>query len=423
MKKTLLPARHPLDVRLHMPGSKSLTNRGLLLAALAHGVSELSDILLSDDTETLIEALRNLGVAVQVDTGRLSCLVTGCGGLFPAKKARLFCRQAGTVARFLLAACCASPGEYHFDAAPGLRRRPLAGLVEALRSQGVKIHAEDDHLPLTVWGQTGLKGGTLEIDASKSGQFVSALLMAAPLSRRSVMLNMHQPVSRPFIDMTLATMAEFGVRVRQLHPERFSIPVPQRYLARHFVAEPDLSTAAPFFAAAAVLAGEVSIQPVDPATSVQGDAAFLSLLQKMGCEVHRGPGGLTVRGTPVLRGINADLGNCSDTFMALAAIAPFATGPTTLTNIGHTRRQECDRIHAMAEGLTRLGIHTEQGPDWLRIHPGQPSPGEIDAHGDHRIAMAFAVAGLRAGIQIDGAECVSKTCPGFFGLWEQLKIW
>jgi len=249
MKKTLSPASGPVESHLTLPGSKSLTNRALLLAALANGVSELKDILISDDTEAFIAALRLLGIRIQLDTDTQQCIVMGCGGTFPVNEAWIDCRDAGTAARFLPAAVSATIGRWHFDGSPQLRKRPLGGLLKALRSQGIKIQSEDqeDSLPLTVFGQNGLPGGTLKVDATDSGQFVSSLLMAAPMSHTAVTLDLHDAVSKPFIDMTIRVMAEFGVRVRQLHPERFSIPVPQRYIARDYVIEPDLSTAAPFF--------------------------------------------------------------------------------------------------------------------------------------------------------------------------------
>lgn len=212
-------------------------------------------------------------------------------------------------------------------------------------------------------------------------------------------------------------MREFGVMVHRMHQERFSVPVPQRYVAQQYVIEPDLSTASYFFAAAAITNGAVTIQSLDLKKSKQGDAKFLDVLIKMGCHVREDADGLTVQGAKELRGVNVDMSDFSDTFMTLAAIAPFAVTPTTITNIGHTRLQESNRIAVMRENLEKLNVRVEEGHDWLRIHPSQPRGGIIDPHQDHRIAMAFAVLGLKvAGVEIQDAECVAKTCPEFFEL-------
>jgi 3-phosphoshikimate 1-carboxyvinyltransferase len=216
-------------------------------------------------------------------------------------------------------------------------------------------------------------------------------------------------------------MAEFGVLVRRLHNERFSIPIPQCYIACHYVIEPDLTTASYFFAASAITKGSITIQPVTLTHSKQGDLHFLALLEKMGCIVKENTTGLTVEGSPELRGINADMRDCSDTFMTLAAIAPFAATPTTITNIRHTRLQECNRITVMRQALEKMGVRAEEGPDWIKIYPSQPTASVIDPHNDHRIAMACSIIGLRVpGIEIDGAECVAKTCPDFFEMLEKL---
>jgi 3-phosphoshikimate 1-carboxyvinyltransferase len=216
-------------------------------------------------------------------------------------------------------------------------------------------------------------------------------------------------------------MADFGVLVRRMHHTRFFVPVPQHYEARDYVIEPDLSTASYFFAAAAVTAGEITIQKIDRAHSRQGDVKFLTVLEKMGCIVSETAAGLKVQGPSVLQGVSVDMRDYSDTFMTLAAIAPFANSPTIITNIGHTQWQESNRIVAMRQGLEQLGVTVDSGPDWIKIYPGEPHAGVIDSHHDHRIAMAFSIIGLRVmGVEIHNAECVSKTCPNFFTLWESL---
>lgn len=247
MKRSIRVATKPIQTRMMIPGSKSITNRALLMAALAEGVSEVTQILISDDTIAFIEALRQLGVMVQLDKATQSCIVLGCSGRFPKLDASIQCKNAGTVARFLLAACAASPGKYSFDASLQLQNRPLAELLRVLCAQGAKIEPPNaTQMPLTIYGDDGLQGGNIAIDGSLCGQFVSALLMAAPFSKTSTLIEVRNLVSRPFVNMTCAMMSEFGVLVRRLHQERFSIPAPQRYIARDYIVEPDITTAGYF---------------------------------------------------------------------------------------------------------------------------------------------------------------------------------
>lgn len=423
MKKNIPAVKEPIHARIKIPGSKSMTNRALLLAALADGVSEISGLLISDDTLAFIHALHELGIVLQLDEANHSCIVGGCGGEFPKREANIWCESAGTAARFLLAICAASSGKYHFDGTPQLRSRPLLPLMKVLVAQGAKITPKEaTGMPFAIKGCNGLAGDEIEMEASETGQFISALLMAAPFSKSTMEITSSEIVNRPYVDMTCAMMAEFGVLVRRMHRSRFLIPVPQRYKATDYSIEPDLSTASYFFAAAAVTAGEVTIQAIDRENSKQGDIKFLLLLEKMGCEMIEDEMGFTVKGPKELRGINADMRDFSDVFMTLAAIAPFAKTPTTITNIAHTRLQESNRIQVMCQELKKLNIKVEEGPDWLRIYPSEPQSGIVDSHHDHRIAMSFAIIGLRVPLEIENAECVSKTCPQFFMLWEQLLM-
>jgi 3-phosphoshikimate 1-carboxyvinyltransferase len=422
MKQLIRTASAPLEARVVIPGSKSITNRALLLAALADGVSELFDILISDDTVAFMNALRQLGIAIRLDETTRSCIVAGGQGHFPKKNAEIWCADAGTAARFLLAACAASPGTYRLDASEHLRQRPILSLLRTLCSQGARVIPEQaERMPFSITGNEGLLGGEIEIEGTETSQFISALLMVAPFAKNPVFLNSHDVVSNPYVDMTCAMMGEFGVLVRRMHQARFSVPAPQRYTPCDYVVEPDLSTASYFFAAAAVTGGQVTIQAVDRKISKQGDVRFLKVLEKMGCEVIEHPDGLTVKGAAVLQGVSVDMQHFSDTFMTLAALAAFAVTPTTITNIGHTRLQESNRITVMRKNLENLNIKVEEGEDWIKIYPSTPRAGIVDSHRDHRIAMACSIIGLRvAGIEIDGAECVTKTCPDFFVLWESL---
>ena len=422
MRQIIKIANHPIQAHIKIPGSKSITNRALLLAALSNGVCKISNLLLSDDTRAFIHALHELGVMIQLDESTLTCIVGGEKGEFPRKEAVIQCNSAGTAARFLLAACASSKGTYHFEASTQLQNRPIIGLIKILCSQGAKmIPAHAIKMPFAMAGMDGLNGGEIEIDGSETGQFISALLMVAPFAKSPVVIKAREAVSQSYVEMTCKMMAEFGVPVARLPNSNFAIPLSKHYIARDYKVEPDLSTASYFFAAAAVTGGRVTIQSIDRKQSKQGDIAFLSILEKMGCQVFEDANGLSVLGPSELRGVSVDMRNFSDTFMTLAAIAPFATTPTSITNIGHTRLQESDRIHVMRTELEKLGVKVDEGPDWLKIYPSKPHAGVIDAHQDHRIAMAFSIMGLRvAGIEIDGAECVSKTCPSFFNLWDKL---
>lgn len=423
MTQTIRPTKKPISTYIKIPGSKSMTNRALLLAAMADGVSEISGILISDDTRAMANALHTLGIAITLDEENASCIIGGSSGHFPKNDAKIWCDSAGTTARFLLAVCASFPGTYYFDSTAQLRHRPIAPLLSTLIAQGAAVTSNENTLqmPLTLKGTDGLQGGEIDIEGSETGQFISALLMAAPFAKTAMEIRAAEIVNRPYVDMTCAMMADFGVVVRRLHKARFLIPVPQRYHAIDYVIEPDLSTASYFFAAAAVTGGMITIQPFDREESKQGDVRFLLILEKMGCEIIESELGFSVKGPKQLKGINVDMRDFSDTFMTLAAIAPFATTPTTITNIAHTRLQESNRIQAMREGLEKIHVKVEEGSDWMKIFPSEPVAGTIESYEDHRIAMAFSVIGLRVpGIKIEGAQCVSKTCPTFFTLWESL---
>ena len=417
--RNIRPARPGLDVRVRVPGSKSVTNRALLLAGLASGRSVLRGALEAGDTDAFAAGLRSLGVAVERRGDEVT--VDGAGGPFPAAEADVFCAEAGTAARFLLAAAAAGRGAYRFDAAPQLRRRPLGLLLQALRAQGARSDPADaDALPLTLRAG-GLAGGSLRLPGDTSSQFISALLMAAPLGRAPLDLRVDGLVSRPYVSMTLRIMEEFGAGADATSDDRFTVP-PGAYAGREYDVEPDASTASYFFAAAAATGSRVKVPGLHREGALQGDVAFLDVLECMGCAVTDEPDGVAVTGPDALAGLTVDMGDISDTFMTLAAIAPLATSPVIITGIGNVRLKESDRIAAMEENLGRTGVTTESGPDSLRVLPATPHGARVDPHGDHRIAMAFSVLGLRVpGIVVEDPGCVAKTCPTFFDLWAALE--
>jgi 3-phosphoshikimate 1-carboxyvinyltransferase len=347
--------------------------------------------------------------------------VRGTGGRIPAREARVWCAEAGTAARFLLAACAAGDGRFAFDAAEQLRRRPMGPLLDALRAQGATITpAGAASLPLTLTGRA-LAGGSLRLPGDVSSQFVSALLLAAPLARSPLTIAVDRLVSRPYVDMTLGMMAQFGVAVERDGYAAFTVR-PSTYRGQSYSVEPDASTASYFFAAAAIAPGRVNVPGLHRRGGLQGDVRFLDVLEAMGCTVTEAEDGITVEGPSALTGLTVDMADIPDTFMTLAAIAPFASSPVTVTGIGTVRLKESDRIAAMEDGLRRVGVRAESGPDHLRVVPGPTRGAIIDPHGDHRIAMSFSVLGLRTpGVVVDDPGCVRKTCPGFFELWSALE--
>ncbi|MDX5574963.1 3-phosphoshikimate 1-carboxyvinyltransferase [Streptomyces griseus] len=396
---------------IDIPGSKSVTARALFLAAAADGTTTLLRPLRSDDTEGFAEGLKNLGYAVEQEADRWR--VEGRPAGPAATEADVYCRDGATTARFLptLVAAAAS-GTYRFDASAQMRRRPLAPLTRALTVLGVDLRhgGAEGHHPLTVRA-AGIEGGELTLDAGESSQYLTALLMLGPLTAKGLRIEVTELVSAPYVEITLAMMRDFGVDVER-EGNTFTVP-PGGYRATAYAVEPDASTASYFFAAAALTGREVTVPGLGTG-ALQGDLRFVDVLRDMGAEVAVGADATTVRSTGRLRGITVNMRDISDTMPTLAAIAPYADGPVTIEDVANTRVKECDRLEACAENLRAMGVTVHTGPDWIEIHPGTPKPTEIATHGDHRIVMSFAVAGLRTpGLTYDDPGCVRKTFPRF----------
>lgn len=426
-RKVLKVPDGPIEARISLPGSKSLTNRALLAAAMADGRSRLSGVLMADDTERMVAVLRALGVRIDLEESRHRATVYGVSGHWPESAVELHCGDSGTVARFITAAVSTSVGTFRIDGSPRMRQRPMGPLVDALRRLGAIIEPLDeehpvnrDNLPLRVHAWQ-LKGGEVAIDSADSSQFLSALLLAAPLALDDVLIEVTgDAVSRPYIAMTVDVMAEFGVSAIQ-DGNRYIVPAPQQYQGCDLKIEPDASTAAYFWAAAAVTGGRITVEGLQP-DSLQGDARFPAVLERMGCRVDC-PGKATqVIGPPPgsLRGIDVDLCDMPDVAPTLAVVAAFAKSPTRIRGVANLRLKESDRLAALSEGLQRLGAGVESHADGLTVTPEAPlHAADIDSHNDHRIAMSFALAGLRLpGVAIVNPACVSKTFPGFFDAWE-----
>ncbi len=409
------PLDRPPDTAVSVPGSKSHTNRALICAALAHGRSVLERILMADDTEALLAAVTELGASVHLDGDRVE--VEGTGGVIRSGPVRLDARKSGTTSRFLLPMLATGNGPYVLDGEAQLRARPFDDQVDAMATLGADI--EGRSLPLTVTGGAAI-GGETTIDGSTSSQFLSGLLLSAPcFSQPTTVRVTGQSVSRPYIDLTLATMGAFGAAVTEAG-DRFEIGN-DGYQAATVAIEPDASAASYFFAAAALTGGRLRVNGLTR-SAVQGDVAFVDVLKQMGAEVTADAEGIEVRGTDRLRGITVDMSDISDTVQSLAVVATAADGPTRMTNIGFIRAKETDRISAVATELGRLGIRTEEEPDALVVHPGVPKPGVVQTYEDHRMAMSFALLGLcHPGIQIADPACVAKTFPTYFDVLEQLR--
>ncbi|MEE4490620.1 3-phosphoshikimate 1-carboxyvinyltransferase [Streptomyces sp. BE230] len=399
---------------IHVPGSKSVTARALFLAAAANGTSTLVRPLSSDDTEGFAEGLTALGYEVKREAEAWQ--ITGRPAGPGATDADVYCRDGATTARFLpTLAAAGARGSFRFDASAQMRRRPLAPLTEALRTLGVDLRHEaaEGHHPLRIEA-AGIKGGELTLDAGQSSQYLTALLMLGPLTSQGLTITVTDLVSAPYIEITLAMMRSFGVEVTRGGPGDavFTVP-PGGYRATTYAIEPDASTAGYFFAAAALTGGEVTVPGLGQG-ALQGDLRFVDVLRRMGAEVRTTADATTVRSTGRLTGVTVNMRDISDTMPTLAGLAPFASGPVRIEDVGNTRVKECDRLEACAENLRRMGITVATGPDWIEIRPGTPRPTEIATHGDHRIVMSFAVTGLRTpGITYDDPGCVRKTFPRF----------
>ncbi len=424
----ITPINHLLHATVRVPGSKSLTNRALLIASLANGTTRLTNALFSDDSCYFAKALQTLGFDVQLDEANHEMTVTGLNGKIPATRAELFIGNAGTAARFLSAFLTLGNGEYVLDGDPRMRERPVGDLVDALTQLGATIHPSAFSpqpsliCPPVKIVASGLPGGKTKIAGNTSSQFLSALLMVAPYAKSPIEIEVVADLnSKPYVDMTIAVMQDFGVEIERQGYERFIIQRSFFFPLSSYMIESDASAASYFFAAPAVCGGTVRVENISR-QSKQGDIAFLDVLQKMGCRIKEGDNFIEVTGTESLNGVDVDMRDISDTAQTLAVVAPFASSPTRIRGIAFTRAKETDRVHATCTELRRLGVRVEEHEDGLTIHPVEKiRPAVVQTYNDHRMAMAFSLIGLRCeGITIENPSCVSKTFPNFFEVLETL---
>lgn len=418
----ITPIPHPLNATVRVPGSKSLTNRALLIAALANGTTRLTNALFSDDSCYFAKALQTLGFDVQLDEPNSEMMVTGQGGHIPAKEAELFIGNAGTAARFLSAFLTLGNGEYILDGDARMRERPIQDLIDALNQLGVELEAKNNCPPVEIFAK-GLSGGKTNIAGNISSQFLSALLMVAPCARSPIEIEVTTALnSKPYVDMTISVMQDFGVQIDRQGYERFTI-YPASYLPiTKYQIESDASAASYFFAAPAICGGTVRVENISR-NSKQGDIAFLDILGQMGCGITEGKNFISVTGTNTLIGVDVDMRDIPDTAQTLAVIAPFASSLTRIRGIASARVKETDRVHATCTELARLGVRVEEHEDGMTVYPCETlKPASIQTYNDHRMAMAFSLIGLRFdGVFIENPACVSKTFPNYWEVLDTLR--
>jgi 3-phosphoshikimate 1-carboxyvinyltransferase len=410
----------PVHGSIRPPGSKSITNRAVICAALARGTSRLSGVLDSQDTRVMAAGLAALGIDVAADWQAGTMRVVGCGGHVPAADATIDCAASGTTIRFLSAVCGLGHGTYRLDGTPRMRKRPIGDLVEALKELGVEAVAESPGgCPPVVIHSHGLAGGHARVRGDTSSQFASGLALAAPCTDRGMRIDFEgRLVSLPYLEMTRRVMASFGAACEPTDTGGWQI-APSGYAASDYPIEPDASAASYFFAAAAITGGRVRVEGLSR-RSMQGDVGLCDVLEQMGCSVtweEEGAGAITVGGRAA-RGVDIDMNAISDTVPTLAVVALFADGPTTIRNVAHIRDKETDRIGDLARELRKLGAPVDEFHDGLTIRPTPLHGATLDTYDDHRMAMSLALAGLLVpGVRINDPACVGKTFPDY---WQRL---
>lgn len=435
---------HPHGIQTKVPGSKSITNRALLIAALAEGTSTLHGVLFSDDSRHFLKALQDLGFRVDMDEKNCNVTIEGLGGRIPRAEASVQVGSAGTAARFLTAYLGLAEGTYYMDSSEQMKKRPMKELLVALEELGAEFSFPDTeyHFPYTVRGRKGKRGrktvNEVTIDIDKSSQFLSALLIVSVLFEQDFTIHVAGDHGMAYVEMTVRMMEQFGLTIEKSQDGRtYRIPADASYRAGEYQIEPDLSAACYFYAAGAILRVPVKVEQVHSGC-LQGDIQFLSVLTDMGCTMQEEPDGIRLIPANVsanmevnqkentvndLMGGKWDLSTFSDQALTLSAIAPFAASPVTIENIGHIRLQECDRIHAILMNLNRMGAVCREEGDSITIEPvskEQLHGARIETFEDHRVAMAFTIPGLILGDQrIENPSCCRKTFEDFFEVLEE----
>lgn len=418
-----LPAVPSEPLVVSVPGSKSITNRSLLLATLADGKSTLKGVLFSDDSRHFLKCIQDLGFETTVDEINKEITVTGHGGSVPNRSAGQYVGSAGTAARFLTAYLGVTHGTYLMDASPQMRRRPMAPLLASLQELGCEITygEEEGFFPFSLKGN-GFGKDTISVNIEHSSQFLSALLIASCLAPHDMRIQVEGTHGMAYIQMTEAMMAQFGVHIQHPGERTFLIPAGQSYRAHTYQVEPDASAACYFYAMAPLLNVPVCVENVH-FDSLQGDVEFIRILEKMGCSATDTPRGILVSPPQDghFHGVDVNMSACSDQAITLAAIAPFADSPTTIRGIGHIRHQESNRMAAIVTELGKMGILCKETEHNLTIYPGTPGSSVVETYEDHRMAMGFSLIGLRVpGIVIDNPDCCRKTFEEYFSVLDKV---
>ncbi|MCL2813701.1 MAG: 3-phosphoshikimate 1-carboxyvinyltransferase [Oscillospiraceae bacterium] len=416
------PICKPVDCVLEVPGSKSITNRALLLASMAKGKSILTNVLFSDDSRGLINCLKALGYEMKIHENEKKIELYGG---FPKEKATVNVKSAGTSARFLTAMLSACKGEYTIESSEQMKLRPMKPLTDALGKLGCKIEyiEKEGFLSYRLYGEK-LEGGEIGIESEQSSQFTSALLMTGCLHKKDLTIQpTGKETAKSYIGITLKMMEQFGVHASRTDGGGYLVKAGQKYIPRAYGIEPDISSACYFYSAAALTGGAVLVKGVY-SSSMQGDIKYLEILKKLGCTVSETDEGILVKGPKrgIYEGIDVDMNDCSDQAITLAVLAPFACSLTVIRNIRHIKYQESDRIRAVLTQLSKMGIKCEETADGMAIYPGIPKPSiMVETYDDHRMAMAFALIGLRTkGIKIANPSCTAKTFENYFEVFERL---
>lgn len=411
----------PKRIEVEVPGSKSITNRALLIAAMANGTSVIKGVLFSDDSRHFLQCLIDLGFSVEIDETNKIVTIEGKNGEIPKKEAEIYVGSAGTAARFLTAMLGLSDGTYTIRASAQMEKRPMDSLFASLKELGADITylGEEGHLPVKI-GNSKIKTACVTVDIEKSSQFLSALLISSNLLKRDFTIEIAGNHGMAYIDMTIHMMEQFGYQVEKRGERQYFIPANQQYKALEYQVEPDVSAACYFYGMAAILGCEALVQHVHK-DSMQGDIQFLDALTAMGCTAKELPEGMLLQGANTYKGIEINMGSFSDQTMTMAVTAIFAESATTITGIEHIRYQESNRIQAVLNELTRMGIACEEVEGGIKIYPGTPNSAEIETYDDHRMAMAFSLAGLRAeGIVIKDPMCCRKTFETYFDVLDKI---
>ena len=420
--KPIIPKEN-INCTVDIPGSKSLTHRALIAAGLAKGKSRLKSFLSCEDTLYTVNTLKKLGIEITLNEDVAE--VRGNSGVFAssANIHEIDLGNSGTSYRLLLSVAALAEGQYIFTGIERMKERPVAYLVDALKKLGVDVaYQEKKGFPPVLINASGIKGGRVIIPGDISSQYISSLLLSGTYAKSDLTIEIAgELVSKPYIDLTLEVMNAFGVNVENENYKVFNVPSGQSYVAREFIIDGDASSASYFWGAAAVTGGTVKTSNIHPFKNKQGDMGLLDVLKEMGCDTAREEDSVTVKGAP-LKGISVDMGNMPDMVPTLAVVALFAEGKTTISNVSHLRHKESDRIADTANEIRRIGGGVEERDDGLIIYGNEKLMGaEIDPHDDHRLAMSFAMAGLKVpNIVIRNEDCVNKSFPTFWDLWKTL---